>query len=1280
MAAPSVPKIVATEKCTCKSRGCLSCRDGVIQVSPEASLNHRSSSALEDFDSIEDILAVSHVTERSSAVTAPCGRKKPPLLRARTLPAIITPSLSIIQAQLDASQKRQTLLVSKVSSPDGSSPPKGATRHSPSSGTLRGLLSRDCSKCRLLVEDEEAPHKSPSQSPRHSVSSTGSACSSQGSRDTNASRKQEHGGSQRVGLAKLARLLIQKDKAPGGSSPTGSCSVSTPPASSDASMASRPGLRRSASIDSLLDSVLPSQNDFSADDFSTSGSQSFAATLAVPSAQHTGRGGGQGASPRRPIPSSPSVPSKLARGVPALFAAVEHHHIDRARSILESTSIDVNSVNTDGFTALDVAVMTGEAPLVRLLQSYGAREGPRWTSAESRASQLSSLLRESRRCVEDLTACVASASANAGSLSTALLKEKERQLTLWERRLRLISEMKAGFEALQPPDPPHDVILEVVGTHALRVQFSEPETADQATTLVAKYKVEWCEKEDFSVAVGSMEVTDVQNLEVTIPDLTEGTAYFVRVAAGNGKGYSAFQTSWPPSARPSSWRDIDDRASRWMGCTERLDSLFQQIAESRPAIATTDSQKGVATSTSTGSATDLSETTSAQQRRPVRKSIRNLFSAAPKFQRALKRGIYLASLLYNEDRILVTTEETLPILEIDDVFPSSLHTDFHWLMKVACTWEDVKTLRQDMEKSHSSSNVHFRSKLLSAVEQMQSALGIQDLGQLYYKPLRDYEGSTVLCIVKYVEEPKCVNTLSVRWIPLAKIQRRMPSVSDGGELPSASELLTSSLQEMIMYHQVSSIPLPGGLYLGYLKLKSSMDLISVLVPYKNPNMLPHCKIRDNPHVSREEWVWLKTLGECESEAAPSEVQLKFQRAISSAARSLFLQLEIPQDLYDAHRIYDVEVIELNDEVSLLLVLPPVEEVCCVPGQRDELTSRADCLTLPVQMFEAIHLRTYQGPFIARYARISSILEMDTMLAHHANREAFSSTEVTAARNRLAQLQAFQSQVEQTWRATRWIMDALTYARDRSLNGGLPLSCVWRPGDPPTPTPPLVRTPPPHLSVRRISRVDDLIDAKLFLGPSANSSASLGVSGGLEIRRCASASRLVVSADRSELAEESPSYRSNGNSDSRYDDEDEDNPDGISVTCPPLRCPDSIAAEEDECGSNSDESKRSPEPSVLRIYAAYDCGLPPGTSIKIHVTPETTAREVIDLFVRQLNTAVRVKGRHGPIYGEERFGEFCLVAVVGSRERCLSDEYEPLRLQNPWTKGKLFVKLRNEDIL
>ena len=47
------------------------------------------------------------------------------------------------------------------------------------------------------------------------------------------------------------------------------------------------------------------------------------------------------------------------------------------------------------------------------------------------------------------------------------------------------------------------------------------------------------------------------------------------------------------------------------------------------------------------------------------------------------RGVYLSALLYNEDKVLVTNEEVLPIIEVDENYSaSSLHADFHWLIKV----------------------------------------------------------------------------------------------------------------------------------------------------------------------------------------------------------------------------------------------------------------------------------------------------------------------------------------------------------------------------------------------------------------------------------------------------------------------------------------------------------------------------------------------------------------------------------------------------------------------
>ncbi|KAM7296527.1 uncharacterized protein ISCGN_021685 [Ixodes scapularis] len=124
-----------------------------------------------------DCCAAGQVSERASCSSAAGGsgpggvppsapgRRKPaPLLRARTLPAIVTPSLCIIQAQLDAGQQQGTAMTqhrqprhakkkqqadSCKGSPDkaDASPPSARllARRSPSGGTLRTRSTQDTS-------------------------------------------------------------------------------------------------------------------------------------------------------------------------------------------------------------------------------------------------------------------------------------------------------------------------------------------------------------------------------------------------------------------------------------------------------------------------------------------------------------------------------------------------------------------------------------------------------------------------------------------------------------------------------------------------------------------------------------------------------------------------------------------------------------------------------------------------------------------------------------------------------------------------------------------------------------------------------------------------------------------------------------------------------------------------------------------------------------------------------------------------------------------------------
>jgi hypothetical protein len=50
--------------------------------------------------------------------------------------------------------------------------------------------------------------------------------------------------------------------------------------------------------------------------------------------------------------------------------------------------------------------------------------------------------------------------------------------------------------------------------------------------------------------------------------------------------------------------------------------------------------------------------------------------------RLKNRGVYFACIVFHEDKVLVTTEEFPPVVEVDDTYPASVNNDFHWLMKV----------------------------------------------------------------------------------------------------------------------------------------------------------------------------------------------------------------------------------------------------------------------------------------------------------------------------------------------------------------------------------------------------------------------------------------------------------------------------------------------------------------------------------------------------------------------------------------------------------------------
>ncbi|XP_056637072.1 ankyrin repeat and fibronectin type-III domain-containing protein 1 isoform X1 [Diorhabda sublineata] len=801
---------------------------------------------------------------------------------------------------------------------------------------------------------------------------------------------------------------------------------------------------------------------------------------------------------------------------------------------------------------------------------------------------------------------------------------------------------------------------------------------------------------------------------------------------------------------------LDTNVNRFAAQLEQLDQLIEEVRQYRPG-------------------NEILESHGPLRKIQKRKTtIKQLFSAASKFQRNLHRGIYLACILYHEDRVLLTNEDFLPVIEIDEIFPNCIHTDLYWLMKVSCIWNETKVLRFEMEK-HISSRIHFRKKILSAVIQMQSLLCLQDLGQIYHKPLKDSRGTMVLSIVNYVKSPRNVSLLNSRWLPMSKVFKKIV-LSDDHNL---SEMLMASIKQQIHYHQVSSLKLNRGLYLAYLKMQSSVDTIEVIVSSKSPNILPHCKIRDNPHVTSEEWGYLKQLNCPEVVNNASELQKNFLDLVTSASKRLFNYMDVNSDDIITHRIYESNIIELNDEVSFIVICPSAELSCAVPGQRELLLQRGDLLSLPIKVFEMIHLNTYRPSITKKYAKLSCSLELDIASADHLHREAFSNNEIAIAKSKLLKLQELQTKMNVIWNSVRWLMSVITFARDR-VTPGISVRCLVQTEQENFTTTDLLQLPPEEKllkhtlgrgswpgpghgippsniitefskSEQNLTVVDfgtnnytDTIENEedkrrsstitpaksentLCTQQRIRANTICNMSSSDIPKLTAKQSNSLASVNVTDTSNSVNSVSSDSDcgaqtflgsfnkrrrskmisSKSMTNVKQNIKLDKVKSTNRTLLHPDlnsslsrsltnfntCIDYETSKCvESVKDSDKKSisstvlcqqietkNENGILQVFAAYETGLASGTSLKLHVTPQTTAREVVDLVVKQLNMAVILKGKDGPVYDVDKLNNFCLVAVIGARERCLRDDFKPLHLQNPWRQGRLYVR-QKQDVL
>lgn len=351
--------------------------------------------------------------------------------------------------------------------------------------------------------------------------------------------------------------------------------------------------------------------------------------------------------------------------------------------------------------------------------------------------------------------------------------------------------MISGWYNLSLPDAPFSFAIEVVGTNSVLVRILQPLENSVCTDI----KIEYSSREDFSILIGEKMINEWKDFEGTlgvnfpIDNLIQGRRYYFRACCKNMKGLGPFSYCHPRSVVPSIWHDVcaKEKSEEIKLKREALDRISSFIELLRETHNTEIPRRNLKKKTTT---------------------IKQLFTATSKFQKTLKRGVHLACVCYSEDKILVTNEDFVPIIPVAETYPANLKDDFNWFMKISFSWDSVKELKEEIE-SLDLAKLQFRSKMLSAIHQMQLAVSATNLGKFYHRLLKDSDGTVVFCTVMCLKEQK--SSLNLKWIPLSKLQRRL---NNGHNEVSMQEMIINSLAHQIQYEQVTRQKLSRGLYLG----------------------------------------------------------------------------------------------------------------------------------------------------------------------------------------------------------------------------------------------------------------------------------------------------------------------------------------------------------------------------------------------------------------------------------------------------------------------------------
>ena len=742
-----------------------------------------------------------------------------------------------------------------------------------------------------------------------------------------------------------------------------------------------------------------------------------------------------------------------------LWISVCQGNFNRVKQILESSNVSRSlyseNIQQDDLTLLDIAMLTNHDSLIYLLAKFGFRESPRYTRDPLlRIAKFQDIIIAIERDLINLSDSIASVEGQGP-------RDLERKITFNENKLRFYRVVNFAIQTIGCPSSPTEVLLSVRSNSSLQIKWSPPAQSNGA--VITRYLVQWERRESQFGFEGEHLIScfneQKPEMKYTIEDLCPGVRYFVRVSAANVKGWSEPTLSKPPSAAPSNWRDwsgnklktspnsptgLDNLEIQTSNIIETCRNYCFRITNSDRE---TDHQKMVNKLKEKGSA------------------ISRFFKAPLKFTRQVHASFYLGILLYTDNvhtskkdhyQILLTPEGCVPIIQLEQSISNSLLTDNHviqWLSLVISQWDKLKDVVYDIAGFGDSNSVVLRRKLLKVIFDIQDSLCLKNIGSLHYTPIEQSDGATIYCLVSRISDVRSYQaTGGLKWsyIPTASNNQLVTTKfrKESKDYHSIFSFM-NICPEILEFHQKSRIKPRPGLYLSLFKLRSDINHLSILSELEDVILFPSVRIRDNSNISKEEWIWIQSIDTLKSSKAGKRKQVpdingtgsKLQNSIRHAWQYLRTNMDLSQEQSLDYRLYTKEVIELNDDISILFVLPSPQDVVTPPGSHDQFASNARITAIPLPAFKQAQLSFFNPGYYSKFTTISCLLDILGLIIGQKSKEAFTNEELSEAKNLSHQHAVMTEVLREIHTETNWIARALNSARDKDITCGVSFTAL-----------------------------------------------------------------------------------------------------------------------------------------------------------------------------------------------------------------------------------------------